>query len=222
MKLYKTILSFVITLPFSLLVASSDQENTLQESGLNTASHKMDNRPIAPKPVHPILTAASYRDALKKVDIYKITESYQSIYEKAEHHPQKDMLRAVSFHFFTERAVQEVTWINEKLMEFQILGEIAHSLSSQGKVTSYFARFFSLSAQKAYFNPWVNLHIMGRKDPVLHRDLSNLRMTYGQDLDIAEIMMDDYLMKRGNPYAIPDISDVINQVSRIDLTVDPS
>lgn len=97
-------------------------------------------------------------------------------------------------------------------MEYQLLGEIALSLSSQENVTSYFARLASLSAKKAYFTPWVELHIMGEKDLVLHRDLSALRMTYGQDLAIAEIMMDDCLMKRGNPYAIPDISDVIKKV----------
>lgn len=214
MTLYKTILSFVMTLPFSLLVASSDQENTLQESGPKTTSHTMDNRPIAPKPVQPPAYPMLYPtfQSLTTVDIYQITESYKCIYEKTEHHPQKEMLRVFAYNTFKIRAVQEVTWINEKLMEYQLLGEIAHSLSSQGNVASYFARFASLSAQKAYFLPWVDLHIMGGKDPFLHRDLSHLRRTYGQDLAIAEIMMDDCLMKRGNPYAIPDISDVIKKV----------
>lgn len=115
MTLYKTILSFVLTLPFSLLVASSDQENTLQESGLNTTSHKIDNRPIAPKPAHPPAYPMVYPtfQSLTTVGIYQITEAYQRIYAQSEDHPQKEILRVFAYNAFKIRAVQEVTWINE-------------------------------------------------------------------------------------------------------------
>lgn len=77
------------------------------------------------------LNEEQYKKIFTLIDLDKVNQAYDAVCTHFNTHPQREKLHLLAKGVIKTRATQEVTWINEKMMSFHLLGEIAaqtHSL----------------------------------------------------------------------------------------------
>lgn len=176
---------------------------------LNAASHTVQNTYPMPTLFHPqhlinsILNVQLYTAALMEIDIKNINVHYKTLYKNSENHPNKDWLRVVGFNVLQKRAIQEVMWINQKVMEFDILKSFAVEEKNDEGQKSFFSSMIHWENKRKPFLSWMDHSIMFKKDDSLYTQLNTIAHQYRGDLSIAELMMDDCLSQQQNPHAFP-------------------
>jgi hypothetical protein len=215
--------SIILSLLFSASCFASDNENNGHPKGpmhrhmthfqgvmplvrFHDMTPTVMNRPETPRSV---LSTERYREILNAIKIQNINEAYRVLCQNLEKHPQKENLRALAYCSFKDRAQKEFDWINQKIMTFDILKNFAVDIH-QSEQKHYFEQSFNYwNTIKNGLATWVEASRFNKNDSTLYHDLFSLASEYQENLDCAELMMDDALLKKGNPYAVPSLSNVL-------------
>lgn len=174
---------------------------------LNTPSQTVQNVFVPAPTISPYQPLRhTIAQHLMTIDIQHINHVYKSLWNNSQNHPDKTYIRKIGFNILTNRAVQEVTWINQKVMEFQTLGTIALH-QHQNKYEKDFTRQMEeWQEKKEPFLIWTKNAPQANQDFDLLSQLNTLGNTYGEHLEIAQMMIQEHLASLGNPYAYPSFS----------------